>query len=70
MNYLDMTKEEKFKMQKLMLHHYSNEAIAEGLSDEDARDMMVYELSILEEDEKFEECALLRDVIKIWDDLK
>lgn len=69
MNYLEMSDKEKFMMQKLMLRHYSAQALEEGFSDEDCRDFMLYELKMFEEAEKFEECALLRDTIKIWDDL-
>lgn len=69
MNYTEMTKEEQFQMQKLMLHHYTNLGIAEGLGDVDVREHMVYELGVFEEAEKYEECCLIRDVIKIWDEM-
>ena len=69
MNYLEMTEQEKFQMQRLMLHRYASEATMEGLSDGECREWMEYELELLEQSEKFEECALLRDTIKIWDDL-
>ena len=69
MNYMQMTKEEKFQMQKLMLHHYTTLGISEGLGDVDVREHMEYELAVFEEAEKYEECALIRDVIKIWDEM-
>lgn len=69
MNYTEMNKEEQFQMQKLMLHHYTNIGVAEGMADMDVRDHMEYELKIFEDAEKYEECALIRDVIKIWDEL-
>lgn len=67
MNYTEMSKEEQKQMQKLMLHHYTNLGLAEGMDDLDIRDRMVYELKVFEDDERYEECALVRDVIKIWD---
>lgn len=64
-----MSSDEKFQMQKLMLHHYTNLGLDEGLNDRDLRDYMEYELELMEQDEKYEECALIRDVIKIWDEM-
>lgn len=56
-------------MQKLMLHRYSVMAIEDGLYDDEVADMIRFELELLEQNERYEECALLRDVIKIWNDL-
>jgi hypothetical protein len=69
MNYTEMNKVEKEQMQKLMLHHYTNMGIAEGLDDWDIRDHIQFELELFEADERYEECALLRDVLKKWDNM-
>lgn len=69
MNYLTLDHKDKLAMQKLMLHHFSDMAIAEGLTDDEARDYIESEMIIFEKAEKYEECALYRDVLKIWDEL-
>ena len=69
MNYVKLSDKEKFKLQKLMLNHYTNIAFKEGLNDEDMYLYMTGELMRLEAEEMYEECALLRDTIKIWEDL-
>ena len=69
MNYASLDATEKFRLQKLMLHHYTQMAAAEGLTDKDLELTMREELKMFEREEKYEECALVRDVIKIWEDL-
>jgi hypothetical protein len=69
MNYLNLDKKEKFELQKLMLHHFTKVAFKEGFNDDDLRDVILSEIKIAELDENYEECALLSDVLKIWDDL-
>jgi hypothetical protein len=69
MSYTEMNKEEQLQMQKLMLHHYTNMGLAEGLDDIDIREMIEFELELFEADERYEECALLRDVLKKWDSM-
>jgi hypothetical protein len=67
MNYTEMNSDEKLQMQKLMMHHYTEIAMIEGLTDEETRDYMQYDLEVFEADERYEECALVRDVLKKWD---
>lgn len=66
-NYTEMNSEEQLQMQNLMIYHYTEISLLEHLSDEEIRDHMLFDLEVFEADERYEECALIRDVLKKWD---
>ena len=67
MSYFDMSEEEKRSVQQLILHSFISEGIDQLLPSDDVRMLIIDEMYYLEWEERYEDAALYRDVLKIYD---
>jgi hypothetical protein len=66
-SYMEMSDHAKRLSQLVALREYIELGFAEEMDDEEIRGFMLFELHRFEEDEHYEACALLRDVIELYD---